>query len=161
MGVLCVQATLQMCMCCQPRFSRETLCLSTFYPQNPLNLTLSDTYGEQIRTSRDRVEYVLSTHNKSLIQAVTTTCALEQLSCLLDTPLTRRLFHTRNSACRRSSTPGPQPVVHAVFCLHWLSGFTNCLLSGLPVDLAFYKQQRSIGTVNYPCLVTNNKIITL
>lgn len=89
----------------------------------------------------------------SLMQAITTPCA------------SWTLLDTGTVSPQSPLTGGHQRLLpslpHTVFCLHWLSELTNHLLPLLPVDLALYKQHRSIGKVNYPWLVTNNKIITL
>lgn len=80
----------------------------------------------------------------------------------MDDPLTCGPFdHREIQFTEDHQHLAPQPVTHAVFCLHWLSELTNHLLAVLPVDSAFYKPHRSIGKVNYPWLVTNNEIITL
>lgn len=140
-------------------FPRETLCSSTFYLQNPLNLTLSSTYLEQIQTRRGRGKYwadALWVWRERWPPPAPPEHLPCGHSCYAGV-----VQQQRNSPPWRSPVPGPQPATRRVLCLHWRSELANHLLPVLLVDLAFYKQQRSMGKVNYPWLVTDNKIIIL
>ena len=144
-------------VCITSYFSRETLCLGTFYLQNPLHLMLSDTCKFKLAEIMQNIKHTQYEFDASSYYHLYS----ENLPYGYSSDIWT-VGPQVNSTYQRSSMSASHPGLQkTVFCLLQLSEVTNHLLPMLPVDLAFYKQHGSIGKVNYPWLAANNKIIML